>query len=118
MRLTGYITVGGLPIDVKVSPDGNVFFVTNQGSDGVSVIDPNAMKVIQFIPTGRGAHGLQVSRDARYLYVSNRLEGSISVIEFATRRVVAQSRIPGAGRRDMLPVNPVASQRWPSGRYS
>src|SRR5579872_7232339 len=62
MKLVGWVNVGGLPIDVKVSPDGSVFYVTNQGSDGVSIIDPNSMKVIQFIPTGRGAHGLQVSR--------------------------------------------------------
>jgi len=101
-----------------VSPDGNVFFVTNQGTDGVSVIVPNAMKVIQFIPTGRGAHGLQVSRDARYLYVSNRLEGSISVIEFATRRVVGKWRIPGGGSPDMLQLNPDGTQLWASGRYN
>ena len=60
MRLAGYVKVGGLPIDVKVSPDGSVFYVTNQGRMGVSVVDPVAMKEIQFIPTGRGAHGLQV----------------------------------------------------------
>ena len=41
------------------------------------------------------AHGLQVSRDARRLYVSNRLEGSISVIDFSTNRVVAKWVIPG-----------------------
>src|SRR5207302_1795229 len=56
MKLAGYVNVGGLPIDVKVSPDGSVFYVTNQGSDGVSIIDPNAMKVIGFLHTGRGAH--------------------------------------------------------------
>ena len=63
MRLDGYVRVGGLPIDVKLSPDGRYFFVTNQGKMGVSVIDPSSMREIQFIPTGRGAHGLQVSRD-------------------------------------------------------
>src|SRR5216683_1880812 len=73
MRLAGYVDVGGLPIDVRLSPDGTVFYVTNQGRMGVSVVDPVAMKEIQFIPTGRGAHGLQVSRDTNLLYVSNRL---------------------------------------------
>jgi DNA-binding beta-propeller fold protein YncE len=118
MRLAGYAQVGGLPIDVKVSPDGSVFYVTNLGRMGVSVIDPVAMKEIQFIPTGRGAHGLQVSRDARYLYVSNRLEGSFSVIEFATRSVVAKWYIPGGGSPDMLQLNPDGTQLWASGRYS
>ena len=71
------------------------------------------MKVIKFIPTGHGAHGLQVSRDARDLYVSNRLEGSISVIDFVTRQVVAKWRIPGGGSPDMLQLNPDGSRTRP-----
>lgn len=117
MQLVGYARVGGLPIDVRVSPDGSVFFVTNQGRMGVSVIDPIALKEIQFIPTGRGAHGLQVSRDTKSLYVSNRLEGSISVIDFATRTVTAKWTIPGGGSPDMLQLNPAGTQLWASGRY-
>jgi YVTN family beta-propeller protein len=118
MALTGYVRVGGLPIDVRLSPDGSVFYVTNQGRMGVSVIDPVAMKEVAFIPTGRGAHGLQVSRDTRSLYVSNRLEGSFSVIDFATRRVVAKWYIPGGGSPDMLQLNPAGTELWASGRYN
>src|SRR5260370_28876757 len=117
MRLAGYVWVGGLPIDVRLSADGRYFFVTNQGRMGVSVIDPAAMKEIQFIPTGRGAHGLQVSRDTNSLYVSNRLYGSFSVIDFATRSVVADCDIPGGGAPDMLQLNPQGTQLWTSGRY-
>jgi YVTN family beta-propeller protein len=84
----------------------------------VSVIDPIAMKEIKFIPTGLGAHGLQVSRDTKSLYVSNRLEGSFSVIDFATRRVVAKWHIPGGGSPDMLQLNPAGTQLWASGRYN
>jgi DNA-binding beta-propeller fold protein YncE len=118
MKLVGYVNVGGLPIDVKLSPDGTVFYVTNQGRMGVSVVDPIAMKEIQFIPTGRGAHGLQVSRDTKSLYVSNRLEGSFSVIDFATRQLVATWHIPGGGSPDMLQLSPDGTQLWASGRYN
>ncbi|HEY1455152.1 MAG TPA: YncE family protein [Candidatus Dormibacteraeota bacterium] len=118
MALVGSVRVGGLPIDIKLSPDGTVFYVTNQGRMGVSVIDPVAMKEIQFIPTGKGAHGLTVSRDTRSLYISNRLEGSISVISFATRSVTAKWRIPGGGSPDMLQINPDGSRLWASGRYN
>jgi YVTN family beta-propeller protein len=75
------------------------------------------MKEVKFIPTGRGAHGLQVSRDTKSLYVTNRLEGSISVIDFATRAVVAKWQIPGGGSPDMLQLSPDGSQLWASGRY-
>ena len=118
MAMVGYVRVGGLPIDVRVSPDGSVFYVTNQGRMGVSVIDPIALKEIKFIPTGKGAHGLQVSRDTKSLYVSNRLEGSISVINFATRSVTAKWFIPGGGTPDMLQLNPDGSRLWASGRYN
>jgi DNA-binding beta-propeller fold protein YncE len=84
---------------------------------GVSVIDPVAMKEIAFIPTGRGAHGLQISRDTKSLYVSNRLEASISVIDFASRSEVAKWLIPGGGSPDMLQLSPDGLQLWASGRY-
>ncbi len=118
MALAGYVNVGGLPIDVRLSPDGSVFYVTNQGRMGVSVVDPVAMKEVKWIPTGRGAHGLQVSRDTKFLYVSNRLEGSISVISFATRSVVTKWWVAGGGSPDMLQLNPDGSRLWASGRYN
>ena len=121
MQYLGAVHVGGCPIDVKLSPDGTAFYVTNQcfgANDGVSVIDPVAMKQTGFIKTGHGAHGLQVSRDTKKLYVSNRLEGSFSVIDFATNTVVAKWWIPGGGTPDMLQLNPAGTQLWASGRYS
>ncbi len=117
MKLAGFVHVGGLPIDVKVSPDGSLFYVTNQGRMGVSVIDPVSMREVQFIPTGRGAHGLQISRDTKSLYVSNRLEGSVSVIDFARRSVVAKWVMAGGGSPDMLQLSPDGTQLWASGRY-
>jgi len=115
MEVTGLVTVGGQPIDVRLSPDGTLFYVANQARNGVSVIDPQAMKEVGFIPTGKGAHGLQISRDTRFLYVSNRLAGSISVIDFATHRVVATWNIGGSP--DMLQVSPDGSQLWAAGRF-
>ena len=48
MKLAGSVRVGGLPIDVKLSPDGTLFYVSNQGRMGVSVIDPVTMTEISF----------------------------------------------------------------------
>jgi YVTN family beta-propeller protein len=115
MTVTGNVNVGGLPVDVKLAPDGSVFYVANQARNGVSVIDPQRMREIAFIPTGIGAHGLYVSRDAKRLYVSNRNEGSISVIDFATRRVAATWRVGGSP--DMIQLSPDGRQMWVSNRY-
>jgi YVTN family beta-propeller protein len=76
------------------------------------------LKVIGFLRTGAGAHGLYPSRDAKYLYVTNRGEGSISVVSFRTRKVVTKWRIPGGGSPDMGGVSADGKVLWVSGRYN
>lgn len=107
----------GMPQDVKLSPDGKVFYVADMMADGVYEIDGDALQVIGFVPTGKGAHGLYTSRDSRVLYISNRGEGSISVLDFAQRRVVAKWELPGGGSPDMGGVSADGKILWLSGRY-
>jgi YVTN family beta-propeller protein len=117
MEATGALTVGGSPQDVRLSPDGSVFYVADQDLSGVDVIDANAFTKLGFIHTGAGAHGMYPSRDAKVLYVSNRIAGSISVIDYATRAVIATWPIP-KGSPDMGGVSADGSQLWLSGRYN
>jgi YVTN family beta-propeller protein len=118
MKITGQLELGGNPVDVKLSPDGKVFYVANQGEGygGVHVIDARSMKQLKFIPTGAGAHGLYVSRDAKSLYVANRLAGTISVIDFASRKVVATWKVGGSP--DMFQLSPDGTQLWYADRYN
>ncbi len=108
----------GMPQDVKLSPDGSVFYVADMMANGVYLIDGENMRKIGFIPTGRGAHGLYVSRDSRVLYVSNRDEGSISLIDFASRREIRKWQIPGRASPDMGGVSADGKMLWLSGRYN
>ena len=107
--------VGGSPVDVKLSPDGSVFYVANQERNGVSVIDPRTMKEIRFIHTGAGAHGFCVSRNTKELYVSNRLAGTISVLDFETGR--ARHTWNVGGSPDMMQVSADGRSLWVSNRY-
>ena len=95
------LEAGGMPQDVRSSPDGKLFYVADMMANGVYVIDPYAFSRVEFIPTGKGAHGISISRDAKLMYVSNRGEGSVSVIDFATRKPIAKWQIPGGGSPDM-----------------
>jgi YVTN family beta-propeller protein len=115
MTLAGQVRVGGLPVDVRLSPDGRRLFVANQGLHGVSVLDPDTLRVLAFIPTGRGAHGLQLSKDLTRLYVSNRRAGSISVIDLGSSRVVATWRVGGSP--DMMQLSWDGSELWVSNRF-
>ena len=108
----------GMPQDVKLSPDGKIFYVADMDANGVYEVDGDEFKVLGFVPTGKGAHGLYTSRDSRVLYVSNRGEGSISLLDFAKRRVVRTWRLPGGGSPDMGGVSADGKVLWLSGRYN
>jgi YVTN family beta-propeller protein len=107
----------GKPQDVKLSPDGQTFYVADMNANGVYLIDGQAEGVQTFVPTGSMAHGLYVSRDSSRLFVTNRGEGSVSVIDLATRQVSTKWQIPGGGSPDMGNLSADGSQFWISGRY-
>ncbi len=93
------------PSDIAVTPDGRYLFVSHAGVDRVSVVDFQAVRrlvretpenelpelanhlsvssryVIKRIVTGTNPRGLAVSPDGRYLYVAERLDDRIGVID-------------------------------------
>ena len=128
-KVVGYLKLskGGMPQDVRISPDGKVFYVADMKAEGVFMVDGDKFTEIGHIKTGLGAHGLYPSRDGTKLYVANRGvarvygppkgKGSVSVIDFATRKVEATWPIPGGGSPDMGNVSIDGKQLWLSGRY-
>jgi YVTN family beta-propeller protein len=117
----------GMPQDIRATPDGKLFLVADMMADGVHVVDGESFRQVGFIETGKGTHGLYPSRDGKQLYVANRGsnkihgppkgKGSVSVIDFATRKVVANWPIPGGGSPDMGNVSADGKWLWLSGRY-
>jgi YVTN family beta-propeller protein len=121
-RVVGVMTLpdgpSTMPQDVKLSPDGKTFYVADMMAGGLWKIDGRRFRVIGFLRTGRGVHGLYPSRNAKYLYATNRGEGSISVISFRTGKVVTKWQIPGGGSPDMGGVSADGRVLWVSGRYN
>jgi len=128
-KVLGYLELSksGMPQDIRISPDGKVFYIADMHSGGVFVVDGERFAELGFIETGTGAHGLYPSRDAKHLYVANRGshrvynrprgKGSVSIIDFATRKVVANWPIPGGGSPDMGNVSADGKTLWLSGRF-
>jgi YVTN family beta-propeller protein len=106
-----------MPQDVKISPDGRTWYIADMQTSGVWILDGDRFTTPTFLPTGSGAHGLYVSRDSKRLYISNRGEGTISLLDFATRTLVAKWRIPGGGSPDMGGVSADGKVLWLTGRY-
>jgi YVTN family beta-propeller protein len=109
---------GGMPQDVRIAPDGSVFYAADMMNNGVFIIDGSAFKNIGFIETGKGAHGLYFSRDSKIMYVSNRGEGSVSLVDMSTRKVTTKWKIPGNASPDMGGVSADGKVLWLSGRYN
>ncbi len=117
----------GMPQDIRIAPDGKRFYVADMEADGVHVVDGDALKEVGFIATGLAAHGLYPSRDGKSLYVANRGThkihglrrgaGGVTVIDFASGKVVAQWLIPGGGSPDMGNVSSDGKSLWLSGRF-
>ena len=105
-----------MPQDVRLTPDGRTFVVADMLRNGIWLVDASTFKVRSFLPTGKGAHGIYPSRDGSVLYVSNRDEGTISVVDAATLAVKEKWTIPGGGSPDMGGVTEDGSQLWLSGR--
>jgi len=128
-KVLGYLKLskGGMPQDVRVSPDGKVFYIADMKAEGVFIVDGDKFVEVGHIKTGLGTHGLYPSRDGTKLYVANRGvarvygppkgKGSVSVIDFASRKVTATWPIPGGGSPDMGNVSIDGQQLWLSGRY-
>ncbi|MGC0419415.1 beta-propeller fold lactonase family protein [Embleya sp. AB8] len=109
---------GSMPQDVKISPDGRTWYIADMMADGVWVLDGDAFTTPTKLKTGKGAHGLYASRDSKSLYISNRGEGSISVLDFATGTLAAKWQLPGGGSPDMGGVSADGKVLWLSGRYN
>jgi len=104
-----------MPFGVVIAPDKSRIYVSHGASECVTVIDTRKMLsyvrrhpeglaenlaasanyVVARIPVGKNPRGLVLSRDGTRLYVANRLDDSISVIDTRWNRVVRTIRLSG-----------------------
>ncbi|MFE4692881.1 hypothetical protein ACFRH6_22875 [Streptomyces sp. NPDC056749] len=120
MKIVGQLRLpkqGAMPQDVKLSPDGGTFYIADMMAHGMWVLDGDKFTTPKLLPTGKGAHGLYVSRNSEQMYVTNRGEGSVSVFDFAKDELTAKWHLPGGGSPDMGGVSADGKVLWLSGRY-
>ena len=103
------------PFGVAIAPDKSRIYVTSGGSEIVTVVDvskllhfihahptpfvqdlsASANYVMTRIPVGHNPRGLTLTRDGRRLFVANRLDDTISVIDTRTNRVSSTITLDG-----------------------
>jgi len=94
------IPVGSGPNRAVITSDGREVYVSNFGSDSVSVIDVATETVTHTIGVGRNPDSLAISPDGARIFVGQH-GGNISVIDTATKAL--GSFTVGAPVRDLAP---------------
>lgn len=84
------------PIQMYPSPDGATMFVCDQGllldrpaSNKLYQVDVATATVQTTIDVGTGAHGVVVSEDGAWVYVTNTGEATVSVVDVALGKTIA-----------------------------
>ena len=108
------VPVGHQPAGVWVRPSGTIL-VGIMGSDHIAEIDPRDGTLIRRVQTARGAHNFLRSPDGATLYVSNRVAGTISVLDADTLAITGTMSAPG-GPDDMA-LSPDGQELWVTGRW-
>jgi YVTN family beta-propeller protein len=106
--------VGLEPAGVVVRPTGTLL-VAVMGADYIAEIDPHDGNGLRRIRTGNGAHNFLVTPDGKTLYVSNRVAGTISILDAETLAVTGTLSAPG-GPDDMA-LSPNGGELWATGRW-
>lgn len=85
------------PVQIYPSPDSRHVYVADQGyyfnqpsNNLVYKIDLVEMKVVQSIKAGDAPHGVVVSRDGKFVYVTNLLSGDLSVLDAVEGKEVSR----------------------------
>ena len=111
-----------LPWGIAITPDKSKIFLTTAGSQSVTVIDvshllatvrsrrqpfvndlsASAEYVSARIPVGHNPRGVLLSPDGKRLYVANRLDDDIAIIDTANSKVVSNIDLDGPRKVDAL----------------
>ncbi len=111
-----------LPWGVAITPDKSKIFLTTAGSQSVTVINVSSLlKAVRTrhrsfvndlsasadyvqtrIPVGHNPRGVLLSPDGKRLYVANRLDDNLAVIDTATEKVISTIDLGGPKNVDAL----------------
>jgi len=93
-EVTARYEVGEWPIQLGATRDGARLLVANEGnaeepSETVTIIDLGAAEEVRTVRTGAGPHGVAISPDDAWAFVTNIHESSVSMIDLSSDEVVA-----------------------------
>lgn len=98
-KVAANVAAGDNATRLALQADGRYLWVGYNGKGdapgGISVVDTETLKVVARITTGRGHHEIALSDDSRWAFVSNRAEGTVSVIDVRKLELVRTLKVGG-----------------------
>jgi YVTN family beta-propeller protein len=111
---TWTVAVGPQPAGVWVRPSGTIL-VGIMGSDHIAEVAAQDGSIIRRVQTARGAHNFLLSPDGKVLYVSNRVAGTVSILDAETLAVTGS--MPAPGGPDDMALSADGQELWVTGRW-
>jgi YVTN family beta-propeller protein len=81
------LAAGWAPGSALAAAGSTAVFVTNSGSDTISVVDTATDGVVATIPVGQKPWAVTVSKDGATAYVSDSQSDDVSVVDLRTRKI-------------------------------
>ena len=87
-RIVQSLAAGPGVARMKMQADGGYLWAAYDG--GVVAIDPHGPKIAARLETGAGPHDLALSDDDAHLFVTNEADGTTSLVDVRTRKIVGK----------------------------
>lgn len=109
--------IGKMPAGVWMTPGDKHLLIGLTGSDLVQVVDWKQQKVIKEIKTGKGAHNFRPLGDKRHIFLTNRVDSTISIIDMEKLEKVADIKGLPSGP-DCMDITADGKELWVTFRFA
>jgi YVTN family beta-propeller protein len=109
--------IGKMPAGVWMTPGDKHLLIGLTGSDIVQVVDWKQQKIIKEIKTGKGAHNFRPLGDKRHIFLTNRVDSSISIIDMEKLEKVADIKNLPSGP-DCMDITDDGKELWVTFRFA
>ena len=109
--------IGKMPAGVWMTPGDKHLLIGLTGSDIVQVVDWKQQKIIKEIKTGKGAHNFRPLGDKRHIFLTNRVDSSISIIDMEKLEKVADIKGLPSGP-DCMDITADGKELWVTFRFA
>ncbi|WP_095532846.1 beta-propeller fold lactonase family protein [Domibacillus mangrovi] len=92
-KVKAEIRVGKSPVQLTLSPDEDILYVSCRYDDKIDIISIEKEKVVESIDVGIEPYGVVTSQDGKKLYVANYRSSTISIIDVTNKKVESEMKV-------------------------